>query len=199
MSYQYTQPILQILAQSHVDTPPFAAIMGHLFLLRFQTIMTLRIIATGGTFDKHYNELNGTLGFAESHLPEVIARSRMTIPVELEVLPLLDSLDMQDADRQRVLAACRGAAEQAIVIVHGTDTMRDTAEVLGAAVSDKTIVFTGAMIPYAIANSDALFNLGFACAAAQTLPPGVYVAMNGKVFSWDNVTKNRAAGVFQAR
>jgi len=172
--------------------------MGHLFLLPLQTIMTLRIIATGGTFDKHYNELKGTLGFAESHLPEVIARSRMTVPVALEVLPLLDSLDMQDADRQRVLAACRGAAERAIVIVHGTDTMRDTAEVLGAAVSDKTIVFTGAMIPYAIANSDALFNFGFACAAAQTLPPGVYVAMNGKVFTWDNVTKNRAAGVFQA-
>jgi L-asparaginase len=172
--------------------------MGHLFLLPLQTIMTLRIIATGGTFDKHYNELKGTLGFAESHLPEVIARSRMTVPVALEVLPLLDSLDMQDADRQRVLAACRDAGEQAIVIVHGTDTMRDTAEVLGATVSDKTIVFTGAMIPYAIANSDALFNFGFACAAAQTLPPGVYVAMNGKVFTWDNVTKNRAAGVFQA-
>jgi L-asparaginase len=160
--------------------------------------MTLRIIATGGTFDKHYNELNGVLGFADSHLPEVIKRTRMTIPVELEVVSLLDSLDMQDADRQRVLAACQAAPEKAIVIVHGTDTMRDTAQVLGAAGSDKTIVFTGAMIPYEIANSDALFNFGFACGVAQVLPPGVYVAMNGKVFSWDNVTKNRAAGVFQA-
>ena len=159
--------------------------------------MTLRIIATGGTFDKHYNELNGVLGFAESHLPAVIARSRMTVPVALEVLPLLDSLDMQDADRQRVLAACQAAAEQAIVIVHGTDTMRETAGVLGEAVLGKTIVLTGAMIPYEIANSDALFNLGFATAAAQLLPPGVYVAMNGQVFTWDNVTKNRAAGVFQ--
>jgi L-asparaginase len=168
------------------------------FSLPFQTIMTLRIIATGGTFDKHYNELNGALGFADSHLPEVIKRSRMTIPVELELLPLLDSLEMQDADRQRVLAACQGAAEQAIVIVHGTDTMRDTAEVLGAALRDKTIVLTGAMIPYAIANSDALFNFGFACGVAQTLPPGVYVAMNGKIFTWDKVTKNRAAGVFQS-
>jgi len=167
--------------------------------MRFHSIMTLRIIATGGTFDKHYNELNGVLGFADSHLPDVIARTRMTIPVELEVLPLLDSLDMQDADRQRVLASCQAASEQAIVIIHGTDTMRDTAEVLGAAVSDKTIVFTGAMIPYEIANSDALFNFGFACGVAQTLAPGVYVAMNGKVFTWDNVTKNRAAGVFQAR
>jgi len=159
--------------------------------------MTLRIIATGGTFDKHYNELNGVLGFAESHLPEVIKRTRMTIPVALEVVSLLDSLDMQDADRQQVLAACQGASEKAIVIVHGTDTMRETAEVLGSVATDKTIVFTGAMIPYEIANSDALFNFGFACGVAQVLPPGVYVAMNGQVFSWDNVTKNRAAGVFQ--
>jgi len=161
--------------------------------------MTLRLIATGGTFDKHYNELNGTLGFQDSHLPEVIERSRMTIPVALDVLPLLDSLDMQDADRARILAACQAASEQAIVIVHGTDTMPETAAVLGAARLDKTIVLTGAMIPYAIANSDALFNLGLACGVAQTLAPGVYVAMNGQVFAWNNVTKNRAAGVFEPR
>ena len=160
--------------------------------------MTLRIIATGGTFDKHYDELSGKLGFAQSHLPAVIARSRMTIPVVLEELPLLDSLDMQDADRARVLAACRAAPEQAIVVVHGTDTMRETAAALGAAALEQTVVLTGAMIPYEIANSDALFNLGFATAAAQTLPAGVYVAMNGKVFTWDKVSKNRAAGVFQA-
>ena len=160
--------------------------------------MSLRIIATGGTFDKHYDELSGKLGFAQSHLPDLIARSRMTIPVVLEQLPLLDSLDMQDADRARVLAACRAAAEEAIVIVHGTDTMRETAQVLGAAALRQTVVLTGAMIPYEIAHSDALFNLGFAAAAAQTLPAGVYVAMNGKVFTWDNVSKNRAAGVFQA-
>lgn len=172
-------------------------IIKHLFLSNIQDIMSLRIIATGGTFDKHYNELNGTLGFADSHLPAVIARTRMTIPVELEVLPLLDSLDMQDVDRERVLTSCQKAAEKAIVIVHGTDTMKETAHVLGAAPLGKTIVLTGAMIPYSIANSDALFNLGFATAAAQTLPAGVYVAMNGQVFAWDNVTKNRAAGVFQ--
>ena len=159
--------------------------------------MSLRIIATGGTFDKHYNELNGTLGFAQSHLPEVLKRCRLTIPVELEVLPLLDSLDMGDGDRLRVLTACHASAEKAIVIVHGTDTMKDTAAVLGATVLGKTIVLTGAMIPYSISHSDALFNLGFATAAAQTLPAGVYVAMNGQVFTWDNVTKNRAAGVFQ--
>lgn len=159
--------------------------------------MTLRIIATGGTFDKHYNELDGTLGFADSHLPAAIARARITAPVELELLPLLDSLDMGDADRSRVLAACQAAPERAIVIVHGTDTMKETAAVLGPAVLDKTIVFTGAMIPYEIDNSDALFNLGFACGVAQALAPGVYVAMNGRIFAWDNVQKNRAAGVFQ--
>jgi L-asparaginase len=159
--------------------------------------MTLRLIATGGTFDKHYDALTGQLGFAESHLPAVIARTRMTVPVALEVLPLLDSLDMQDEDRARVLASCQAASEQAIVIIHGTDTMRETAAVLGAAGLQQTIVLTGAMIPYEIANSDALFNLGVACGVAQTLPHGVYVAMNGQVFAWDNVTKNRAAGVFQ--
>jgi L-asparaginase len=121
----------------------------------------------------------------------------MTIAVELEQLPLLDSLDMQDVDRQRVLASCRAAGEKAIVIIHGTDTMRDTAGVLGEAALGKTIVLTGAMIPYEIANSDALFNLGFASGVAQVLSPGVYVAMNGQVFAWDNVTKNKAAGVFQ--
>jgi len=171
--------------------------MFHLFLLRVQTDMTLRLIATGGTFDKHYNELNGVLGFSESHMPEVIKRARLTIPVTLEVLPLLDSLDMQDPDRQRILASCQAASEKAIVIVHGTDTMPQTAAVLGAADLGKTVVLTGAMIPYEIANSDALFNLGFACGVAQTLAPGVYVAMNGQVFSWNNVTKNRAAGVFE--
>ncbi|HEV7816355.1 MAG TPA: asparaginase domain-containing protein [Janthinobacterium sp.] len=159
--------------------------------------MTLRILATGGTFDKHYDELNGTLAFADSHLPAAIARSRITAAVTLEQLPLLDSLDMQDADRARVLASCQAAAEKAIVIVHGTDTMRETAAVLGAAKLARAIVLTGAMIPYEVAHSDALFNLGFACGVAQVLPAGVYVAMNGQIFAWDNVQKNRAAGVFQ--
>ncbi|MCH8621506.1 asparaginase domain-containing protein [Undibacterium sp. TS12] len=158
--------------------------------------MTLRILATGGTFDKHYDELAGKLAFADSHLPEVLKRARLTIPVELEVCMLMDSLDMDDSHRQTILQACQNAKEEAIVIIHGTDTLRETAEVLGAANLGKTIVFTGAMIPYEIANSDAFFNLGFACSAAQLLPPGVHVAMNGKVFAWDNVQKNRAAGVF---
>lgn len=159
--------------------------------------MTLRILATGGTFDKHYDEINGKLGFGESHLPALLARCRLTVEVALEQLPLMDSLDMVDADRARILASCTAAPEQAIVIIHGTDTMPQTAAVLGTAQLGKTIVLTGAMIPYEIANSDAMFNLGFASAVAQTLPAGVYVAMNGKIFAWDNVQKNKAAGVFQ--
>lgn len=161
--------------------------------------MTLRVIASGGTFDKHYDEIAGKLGFGASHLAEVIKRTRITVPVALEALPLLDSLDMQDADRARILASCSKAAEDGIIIIHGTDTMRETAEVLGGAKLDKRIILTGAMIPYEIANSDALFNFGFACAAAQMLPAGVYVAMNGQVFGWDKVEKNRVAGVFQQR
>ena len=159
--------------------------------------MPLRIIATGGTFDKHYDEIAGKLTFAASHLPEVIERARITTAIQLEELPLLDSLDMQDIDRARVLASCTHAEEEAIVIIHGTDTMQDTAAVLGAANLAKAIVVTGAMIPYEIANSDALFNFGFACGIAQLLPHGVYVAMNGKIFSWDKVQKNRVAGVFE--
>jgi L-asparaginase len=160
--------------------------------------MSLRILATGGTLDKHYDEITGALGFAASHLPHMLAQARITVAHELEILPLLDSLDMQDADRQRVLAACRAAAESAIVITHGTDTLRETAAVLGKANLKKTVVLTGAMIPFEMQASDALFNLGFACAAAQTLPHGVYVAMNGQVFGWDKVKKNRAAGQFES-
>lgn len=160
--------------------------------------MTICIIATGGTFDKHYDEINGTLVFAESHLPDAIRRARITQPVRLERLPPLDSLDMQAADRQRVLAACQAAPEPVLVIVHGTDTMPETAQVLGAAGMAKTMVLTGAMIPYEIDGSDALFNLGFACGVAQTLPHGVYVAMHAQVFDWHAVRKNRAAGLFEA-
>nr|WP_315481802.1 asparaginase domain-containing protein [uncultured Undibacterium sp.] len=158
--------------------------------------MTLRIIATGGTFDKHYDELAGKLTFHESHLPEVLKRARLTVPVELEVRPLIDSLDMVDQDRKEILESCEKSPEKAIVIIHGTDTMRETAHVLGAAKLDKVIIFTGAMIPYGVTNSDAFFNLGFACAAAQLMPAGVYVAMNGQVFPWDNVKKDRSVGVF---
>ncbi|MBC7415335.1 MAG: asparaginase [Herminiimonas sp.] len=160
--------------------------------------MTLRIIATGGTFDKHYDEINGALVFGASHLPEALRRARIAQPSTLEQLPFLDSLDMQAPDRQRILDACQRAAESRIVIIHGTDTMPDTAQVLGMAGMHKTVVLTGAMIPFEIDGSDALFNLGFACGVAQTLAPGVYVAMNAQVFAWDKVRKNRIAGVFES-
>src|SRR5262245_5521760 len=124
--------------------------------------MTIRILAAGGTFDKHYDAIAGELGFAASHLPEAASRARIVEPHVIEELPLLDSRDMGDADRQALLEACLRAPESRIVIVHGTDTMRETGQVLGQANMAKTIVLTGAMIPYEIRNSDALFNFGFA-------------------------------------
>ena len=157
----------------------------------------MRIIVTGGTFDKQYDELRGELTFKDSHLPAILKQARITFPTVLEINQLIDSLHMQDVNRQHILASCRAAPEEYIVIVHGTDTMQQTARVLGEAQLDKTIVLTGAMIPYVFMGSDSLFNLGFACAAAQLLPHGVYIAMNGQVFAWDNVRKNTASGVFE--
>jgi L-asparaginase len=163
--------------------------------------MTLRIVATGGTFDKHYDELAGELTFAETHLHAIVKRARITVATQIEVLPLLDSLDMGEADRQGVLGRCRAAAETSIVVIHGTDTMRETAHLLGAATDltreGKRVVLTGAMVPYEVTGSDALFNLGFACAAAQIAEPGIYVAMNAVLFSWDEVRKNRTIGRFE--
>lgn len=158
----------------------------------------MRIIATGGTFDKHYDEIRGELTFKDSHLPGILKQARLTLPIVLEINQLIDSLHMQEANRRHILAACETAPENQIVVIHGTDTMTQTARVLGVAQLAKTIVLTGAMIPYAVQGSDALFNLGFACAAAQLLPPGVYIAMNGQIFSWDNVHKNTQTGVFEA-
>jgi L-asparaginase len=164
---------------------------------RPDTSPAARIIVTGGTFDKHYDAIKGELTFKNSHLPAILQQSRVTIPVEIEINQLIDSLHMQDEHREMVLTSCRNAAERGIVVIHGTDTMAQTAQVVGKAGLDKTIVFTGAMIPYSVQGSDALFNLGFAMAAAQSLPPNTYVAMNGRVFTWDQVTKNRVDGVFE--
>jgi L-asparaginase len=157
----------------------------------------MRIIVTGGTFDKQYDELRGELTFKDSHLPAILKQARITAPVALEINQLIDSLHMQDVNRQHILASCRAAPEEHIVIVHGTDTMAQTARVLGEAQLDKTIVLTGALVPYVFIGSDSLFNLGFAFAAAQLLAHGVYVAMNGQVFTWDNVRKNTSLGVFE--
>jgi L-asparaginase len=157
-----------------------------------------RIIVTGGTFDKQYDAIKGELTFKETHLPAILEQARITLPVAIEINQLIDSLHMNDAHRQGVLAACRAAPERSIVVVHGTDTMAQTAEVVGRAALGKTIVFTGAMVPYSVQGSDALFNLGFALAMAQSQPAGTYVAMNARVFSWDNVAKDKAGGVFGA-
>jgi len=157
-----------------------------------------RIIVTGGTFDKHYDAIKGELTFKDSHLPAILQQSRVTVPVEIEINQLIDSLHMQDEHRQRVLASCRAAPEDCILVIHGTDTMAQTAQVVGRAGLAKTVVFTGAMIPFSVAGSDALFNLGFALATAQLLSADTYVAMNGRVFAWDQVAKNKAGGVFES-
>lgn len=159
----------------------------------------LRILVTGGTFDKDYHELEGRLYFRQTHVPEMLRLGRCELSVAVEPLMFLDSLDMDDQHRQRILAACRSAPEQRIVITHGTDTMELTARTVGAAKLAKTVVLTGAMVPYTFGSSDGLFNLGSAVAFAQALPAGTYVAMNGRCFAWDNVRKNRDAGVFEER
>ena len=159
--------------------------------------MSLRIIATGGTFDKHYDPITGQIVFVDSVLPEALARARITDTASVEPLMAIDSLDMNDTDRAQILSACERSAEEKIVIIHGTDTMRETAQVLGHAGLKKTIVLTGAMVPYRVASSDALFNLGFAVAVAQLNAQGVFVAMNGRVFSWDRVRKNKTDGIFE--
>ena len=157
----------------------------------------LRILVTGGTFDKSYDELEGRLRFQATHVPEMLILGRSRLRVEVETLMLVDSLEMTDEHRARVLAACRGAPEDRLIVTHGTDTLELTARTVGAAQLPKTIVLTGAMVPYTFGSSDGLFNLGSALAFAQTLPAGTWVAMNGRCFRWDDVRKNRASGVFE--
>jgi L-asparaginase len=159
--------------------------------------MAVKVFVTGGTFDKEYNELDGRLFFKDTHLPEMLKLGRCKVPVEIRTLMLVDSLEMTDADRQLIVEQCKKAKETRIVITHGTDTMEVTAQVLGKADINKTIVLTGAMVPYKFGSSDGLFNLGSALAFAETLPVGVYVAMNGSYFTWDNVKKNKKAGEFE--
>jgi L-asparaginase len=156
------------------------------------------LFVTGGTFDKEYDEIHGTLEFRDTHLPDMLAMARSRLDVRVRMLMMVDSLDMTDADRDLIASNCRDAPEPNIVITHGTDTMVDTAKALAGSVPDKTIVLTGAMIPIAFGSSDGLFNLGGALSVVQVLPPGVYIAMNGRVFDWDNVAKNRDTGVFEA-
>ena len=158
----------------------------------------IRVFVTGGTFDKEYNELNGQLLFQDTHVPEMLRLGRCLLDTEVRTLMMIDSLHMTEDDRQAIAAQCRNARETRIVVTHGTDTIVETAAHLGREIQDKTIVLTGAMVPYKFGSSDGLFNLGSALAFVQTLPHGVYIAMNGRWFAWDRVRKNREKGIFEA-
>jgi len=161
--------------------------------------MRIRILVTGGTFDKQYDELAGRLFFRETHVPEMLGRGRCRLDVTVDTVMMVDSLDLDDRGRAAIVERCQASAERALVVTHGTDTIVDTARAIAAAnLRDRTIVLTGAMVPYAFGSSDGLFNLGSALSFAQVLPPGVYVAMNGQYFAWDRVRKNRESGIFEA-
>ena len=160
--------------------------------------MQIRILVTGGTFDKEYDELTGQLYFRDTHVQEMLRRGRARLELAIETVMMIDSLEMNDAGRAAIVARCREAAERAIVVTHGTDTMVETARALAdAGLAGRTIVLTGAMVPYAFGSSDGLFNLGSALSFVQVLPPGVYIAMNGRCFTADRVRKNRESGVFE--
>jgi L-asparaginase len=161
--------------------------------------MPIRILITGGTFDKQYDEISARLVFKESQVGEMLRLGRCRTDVNLRTIMMVDSLEMSDADRQAIVQNCRQCDETRIVITHGTDTMVESAAALATAVGieGKTIILTGAMIPYAFGSSDGMFNLGSALSFVQVLPPGVYIAMNGRYFQWDQVRKNRQSGVFE--
>jgi L-asparaginase len=157
----------------------------------------IRILVTGGTFDKEYDERAGNLFFQDSHVPEMLRLGRSALEVEVRTLMMVDSLDMSDADRANILEQCRSSPRERILITHGTDRMEVTARLLGPAILDKTVVLTGAMVPYKFGSSDGLFNLGAALAFVQVLPPGVYVVMNGRALPWNRVRKNTKTGMFE--
>ncbi len=161
--------------------------------------MSIRILVTGGTFDKEYDMINGKLDFDETHVPEMLRLGRCTVPVEVRTVMMIDSLEMTDTDREVIYHNCKNAPEDRILITHGTDTMQQTAAYLAGRKLEKVIVITGAMIPYKFGSSDGFFNLGAALAFLQTLPAGVYVVMNGRYYHWDNVVKNRKTGYFEEK
>jgi L-asparaginase len=159
--------------------------------------MAIRILVTGGTFDKEYNERTGQLFFKDTHVAAMLALGRSQVEVAIRAVMMVDSLEMTGADRALIVQNCLQSEEDRIVITHGTDTMTETAAAVARAITGKTVVFTGAMVPYAFGSSDGLFNLGSALSFVQALPPGVYIAMNGKCFPWDRVRKNRERGEFE--
>ena len=159
--------------------------------------MSIRIFVTGGTFDKEYNELTGQLYFKDTHIHDLLILGRSRLDISIRTLMMIDSLEMTDHDRELIAHQCNQCEENKIVITHGTDTMSETAKLLAEKVKGKTIILTGAMIPIKFGSSDGLFNLGSALAFAQILPAGVYIAMNGRYFHWDNVQKNKQTGIFE--
>ena len=159
--------------------------------------MKIRLFITGGTIDKFYNQSNGELEFDQTHFPEILSRARVEVDLLIEEILLIDSLDMVDTDRELILEKCVECDERFILITHGTDTMCETARLLGESSIDKTIVLFGSMVPYAVSDSDAFFNFGCALGSLQLLETGVYIAMNGRVLPWNDVEKNRSLGVFQ--
>lgn len=159
-------------------------------------MMKIRLFSTGGTIAKRYDEISGALVFDDEHVEKMFAQGRSTLPVEITQLMLKDSLELDNRDRDIILDSCQKSSEPHILITHGTDTMVKTAKKLST-IDNKTIILTGSMIPYAFKNSDAVFNLAFSISAVQTLPYGIYICMNGQVFTWDNVIKNKEEGLFE--
>jgi len=160
----------------------------------------IHIFITGGTFDKSYDYINGELFFEKTHLPEMLERSRCKLDVEVETLMMIDSLDIKPADVKKIVTKCKNSKHKRIVITHGTDTMVNTAEAIAKEKLDKTVVITGALIPYEFgSSSDGFFNLGCALSFVQTFKKGVYIAMHGKYFNWNEVKKNKEKGVFEKK
>ena len=157
----------------------------------------IKIFVTGGTFDKDYDEKKGKLFFKETHMSEILELGRSKVEVDIETLMMIDSLDMTDKERNKIVQNCINTEERQIIITHGTDTMTKTAKEIGEKKLPKTIVITGAMIPYKFGTSDGLFNIASALAYVQTLPNGVYIAMNGRVFEYNKVKKNIETGIFE--
>tara|TARA_B100001250_G_scaffold223068_1_gene191250 strand:- start:327 stop:812 length:486 start_codon:yes stop_codon:yes gene_type:complete len=157
----------------------------------------IKILITGGTFDKEYDEITGSLYFKETHIRELLDLGRSRVSVKIKKLMLIDSLEMKNLHRELILRKCLQSKENKIIITHGTDTMVKTAKFIAQENLNKTIILTGAMIPYKFGSSDGLFNLGGAIAYVQSLENGVYIAMNGKCFKWNGVQKNFKTGVFE--
>lgn len=159
----------------------------------------IQVYVTGGTFDKEYNFITGELYFKDTHLNDMFERGRCTLDIDVKTLMMVDSLEMNDDDRNIIIHNCKRCKTDKIIITHGTDRIVSTAKILAEEnIEGKTIVLTGAMVPYAFgSSSDGFFNLGSALAFVQTLPSGVYVAMNGRYFKWDEVKKNRKTGYFE--